>query len=434
MIETLLEGQLKIGAYNFNFEIEQDYKKFSKYIIKVLDEQFKYFEIVKGIAISLKTFDKSSSDKNYGLLKSEYPERPENDFYTKFRKEIIENIRIKDDAVFFDFYKNASDYGKKTFIVTKDNKEIYNAIENKLNNCKVFDYFTIQSQINKDIELKDFLFYINKNCKKTKTCDSESLNDCIKKKENNECKKDLFELIKKYCFIDDVGSIDISHVEHEKFMRRQSQVLSAFEQHFFAPPNNNWTMISSPYFFLNRFIGTIGVVFEDFESGKIESYVNFLSKAKDSFQRGIINYIADDYFENNKNEKPIFNEFLNHFMDIKEIEEEYLIKILDSHLEEKGKKNGDFIYMPLIRNEKKTEHNMVLPFAFSYNDGTYIEQRETDENKDQSKNHHFKLNREVESTEEEIRLVAFELVTHIQWLWDIWYRKTKNEVNEKTIS
>jgi hypothetical protein len=467
-------SKLHIATYNFNLKIDHQYDQFREYIIDVLEQQFGLFNNVKAIAISLKTYDekgsgvlspayseldiknndgdelKENSNRKSGKKKEEEGEKRKKNTYNEFVK-IINKIKIEDEELFFKFYKKASDYGKKVFIVTKDNKEIYKIIEDKLSYCKVFDAHTIQTEINKDVEIVSFINFVrDKDCKIEKTnkkklqcgdCDSENIINCFKKIEDDKkCNEYIFELIQHYGGIilnnnskkekDDNERIETEHYTSNKdteidYRKRQAQIMSVFEQYYIAPENNNWTMIAFPYFFLNQFLGTIGVVFEDFEAEKIESYIHFLSTAKNSFHRGIIYFIANDFCNNNNDNNGIkFKDIVNYFMDINELngeKDKYITSLLKSHFNKnENEENGDLIYMPLIRKGKNKEYEMTLPFVFSESD---------------TNSYCFEFKKDIVGSEEEIRQTAFELITHIQWLWDFWKNRKgtgKYEKNEES--
>lgn len=398
---------LKIGAYNFNLEIDFKAEEFRDYIMDVLEQQFRDFDNVKVLVVTIQKRKerKEREEQDYNLLSCKYrivkgSNSKHGGQYERFNtlaEVIFDKLEISDEKMFFKFYKSGSDYGDKVFLITKDDKEAYKNIEDKFHYCKVFDARTLinhigselESQIDNKEELKiDQIKIFGNNCP---NCDAKNLNSCFDYYNKQKCDR-LPEKLKVALNSNDA---DIHAI-----------ILNAFERNCILLDDINYNIITFSYFFLNQYIGNIGIVFDDYSFNTIESYVSFLSSGKNYFFNGLVNNIADTA---KKIEGRGFEDFLRQFINLEEINDNTK-EIFSCYFKKEiiSNPNDRIVFFPLVRIKEGKDSKLRLCFMISYR------------NKKEEIKSCYEYKEDLINDELLVKKKSFELVSHIQWLWDLW--------------
>lgn len=414
------ENELHIGAYNFNFKIDSTRTEFGNYIINLLKQQFSSFENVRGIAISLKEpsdRNGSESGKNIDLLSPQYSILlPANNYKLVENIQKVKQLKFRDEDLLFSFYKNASDYGKKVFVITNDNKEIYKNLEDKIEYCKVYDAHTLSEVVKRDLRRKPFNestvslnnCLVQIGCKSCAGCKIQTLTECFKNKDEI-CSENKTSFNSILCNI--VSNKD-NCINDEVYYYLTAEIVKIFEDLYVLKDIKEFTAIAFPYFFVNKFIGVIAIIFDKFDSDNLETYVNFLNSVKGVFFRGIIYSIAERFLESQK-PRSDFKDLLSFFLNVTELTSSNFSEIIKSHADMEQNDLSDLIYMPLIRKRNKDKFKLTLPFYVKYIEQTQREYECV-----------FELNLNVNDNHESNSKSALEVVSHVQWLWD-FYRNRK---------
>lgn len=168
-----------------------------------------------------------------------------------------------------------------------------------------------------------------------------------------------------------------------------------------------WTSLVFPFFFLSEFVGMVNVVFEgELDINSIEDFVKFLRNAKNIFYRGIIDSITDEWIVNNPGRN--FIDCLHYFFPLKEIDGNNT-KYYDPFIDDKSNGNDIAIFIPSIHEKSSTYMPLLV--------------------RNDSNNKYYYLNISIEYSDTEMRLFAFNVISHIQWLWQRW--EAKNCINNK---
>jgi len=174
-----------------------------------------------------------------------------------------------------------------------------------------------------------------------------------------------------------------------------------------------WTLLLFPYFFLTEFVGFVTVVFEgDLDINSIEHSINFLRNAQSIFYRAIIDTITDDWIEKNGNYS--FIDCLKYFFPLKEMNTDSN-NLYNSFVHENL---GDMtVFVPPFHENSKT----YMPLLIKNDD-----------------NENYYIDEPIIYSDSEMRLFAFEVISHIQWLLQRWECKKPNkkklieEIKEET--
>ena len=212
------------------------------------------------------------------------------------------------------------------------------------------------------------------------------------------------------CHVMDMDSVVLYKQKVEKVKQNPDdaseinnyKVFNNFELNYLFGNNEKqqWTALIFPLFFLSDFVGLINVVFSgELDINSIENLVEFMGRAKQIYYREIVDYIVSDWLENN--DQKGFPELLQYVLSsIKEIPGD-IIKYYDPFIEaEKSKKVEIPIYIPPFNISHKTN----MPLLINFN----------------KKKKYYYIDRPIENSAVKMKLSAFDDISHIHWLWQLW--------------
>lgn len=357
-------SDIELKAYSFNLTLKSD--DFIDYIFSILKQNFPSYSTISGIALSIKAFKDNNGNKSY--LKPHYDDSSS--------EEKLKSTFITDNDLFFPFYKNSKP--NSIFVITSDNKNIYSTLENSMANCKVIHLSSIEN----------YLETYNKSTNNT-LCNDCNVTNCPFLNNKKPSTNDL-----------EWWKNNVLNIDSNFKKCNATRVIINYEK--LLLPIHDWVIIAFPFFFINKFIGTYGIIMKNhFDHSFIESYIKFLRKANINFNRGLVNHIFNDWKQNNPNSK--FCNLLSYFIDIEKLTN--FPNINDSF--KKIEKNDYKIYYPIL-HENNTANKFLL---LSINE---------DKNNDSPKYYKYHIRDFDDNNSFNIQQETFELISHIQWLWDLW--------------
>ncbi len=219
--------------------------------------------------------------------------------------------------------------------------------------------------------------------------------------------------------------------EHIEILKKFEQDYLLFAKKEIKKDDDDWTSLLFPYFFLDKFLGFVIIVFEGLlDVNSIRQSAEFMQKAHSLFNRSIVDSIVDEWIKCKRKEPLQFVDFLKYIFQFGNCTErcEGLKNIYQSFLR-KDLNNGVSVFIPPFHHNS----HIHIPILIKVNQEDPAVSTSDDSTDETSMEYCYYLKHPIKYSDEEMRVYSFEVITQIQWLWHRWTCGNAGLVEKTTI-